>query len=204
MGKQRLGSLKEIAPDKWGLQIAWRCKVTGKRKAFSDVFYGTQNDAEMHRQSCLEQLKSVEYQAKPFKLKTQTQIEKRRLKIQRAERVIESLTKNIPQNDWKSVFHNAKKNAKLRNKAFELTFEEFFKLVDLSEGRCTISKIPFSLDKFPNSFRRPFAPSLDRIDCSKGYTLLNCRLVCVAVNVAMNEWGEGVLLAIATSIVNSE
>ena len=39
--------------------------------------------------------------------------------------------------------------------------------------------------------------SLDRIDSSKGYTVENCRLVCTAVNLAMNEWGEDVLERIA-------
>lgn len=46
-------------------------------------------------------------------------------------------------------------------------------------------------DKCP--VRHPFAPSLDRIDSSKGYTLSNTRLVCVASNFCMNQWGDGVI-----------
>lgn len=41
--------------------------------------------------------------------------------------------------------------------------------------------------------RRPLAPSIDRIDSSLGYTRQNCRIVCAAVNYAMNVWGEDVL-----------
>ena len=40
--------------------------------------------------------------------------------------------------------------------------------------------------------RRPFAPSLDRIDSSGGYTRDNTRLVCQAVNFALNAFGEDI------------
>lgn len=38
----------------------------------------------------------------------------------------------------------------------------------------------------------PFAPSLDRINCGGGYTKDNTRIVCVAVNVAINTFGDDV------------
>jgi hypothetical protein len=49
--------------------------------------------------------------------------------------------------------------------------------------------------------RHPYAPSLDRIECSKGYTASNTRLVCVAVNFGMNEWGEDVYRELAKAAV---
>ncbi len=45
--------------------------------------------------------------------------------------------------------------------------------------------------------KRAFAPSIDRIDPEKPYTLDNCRLVMVAVNFAMNTWGEDTFLRLA-------
>lgn len=66
-------------------------------------------------------------------------------------------------------------------------------------GACEVTGIPFSLDR-GESGRRPYAPSLDRRDSSGGYTSENCRLVCVAVNVAMNEWGAELLLRIAEHV----
>lgn len=66
---------------------------------------------------------------------------------------------------------------------------------------CAVSGIPFRLQKLNG--RRPYAPSVDRIDCTKGYEPGNCRVVCVAVNYAMNVWGEGMLNELADAIYRS-
>src|SRR5690606_21411241 len=58
----------------------------------------------------------------------------------------------------------------------------------------------FSLERRPGWFRRPFAPSLDRIDTSTGYEAGNCRLVCVLANIALNEWGEDVFARVAIGV----
>jgi len=49
--------------------------------------------------------------------------------------------------------------------------------------------------------RRPFAPSLDRIDPGEPCSRRNCRLVLQAVNFALNAWGDDVLLAIAEAAI---
>lgn len=54
--------------------------------------------------------------------------------------------------------------------------------------RCAVSGIPFD----PPG-KGPFAPSVDRIDASRGYQSGNVRVVCNIVNYAMNEWGEAAL-----------
>ena len=43
-------------------------------------------------------------------------------------------------------------------------------------------------------------PSIDRINATKGYTKDNVRIVCLAANVAMMQWGENVLYIMAQSI----
>lgn len=68
-----------------------------------------------------------------------------------------------------------------------------------SRGRCEVTGIPFTyerLGKGPNA-KAPWGMSIDRIDSRQGYTVQNCRLVCTAVNLAMNEWGEDGLARIA-------
>lgn len=68
-------------------------------------------------------------------------------------------------------------------------------------GMCLISGIAFDLDgTTSDQFARPFAPSLDRIDCSNGYTPTNCRLVCRAINFAMGKWGEGIFARVALAV----
>ncbi len=55
-------------------------------------------------------------------------------------------------------------------------------------------------DKPTNSYRAPFAPSIDRINSEKGYTDGNVRLVCVAVNWALSDWGIEVFEKICSSV----
>lgn len=64
-------------------------------------------------------------------------------------------------------------------------------------------RIPFSPEPFFNDslVTRPFAPSLDRLDGTRGYQRDNVRLVCTIANFAMNRWGETVLFQLAQGIV---
>lgn len=71
-------------------------------------------------------------------------------------------------------------------------------------GKCEISGIPFSLNLFGTSKTPPFGMSLDRKDSSRPYTLENCRIVCLAVNLAMREWGEDVMVKIGKAMLLRE
>lgn len=78
-------------------------------------------------------------------------------------------------------------------------------LATKSRGMCAVTGIAFSLDR-GSARSGPWTISLDRVDSRKGYVIGNVRLVCHAVNVAMNEWGEVVVLRVARAILrrNSE
>lgn len=102
-------------------------------------------------------------------------------------------------NRWRTtLYHASKRNAKVRNFEWSLTRADFDTLVDASNMRCSVTGIPFDLSPVgEDSLRRPFYPSLDRIDSKLGYTIGNCRMVCVAANIAMQQWGEEVLRRLA-------
>jgi hypothetical protein len=72
-------------------------------------------------------------------------------------------------------------------------------------GRCALSGLIFHDEIFPDVFvKKPFAPSIDRIDCLGSYVKENIQLVCTAVNFARGQWGDDVLKQVAYGIVETE
>ena len=100
---------------------------------------------------------------------------------------------------YSTIYSTARKNARHRNIDFELTREEFYQLVRESKERCAISGIAFNFT-YKNGKRRPFAPSLDRINSAKGYSKQNCRVISLIANLALNEWGEASLLKFCKAV----
>jgi hypothetical protein len=70
------------------------------------------------------------------------------------------------------------------------TEEELITAWERCEGRCGVSGLEFSeVQVGGGKARRPYAPSLDRIDPRRGYEPDNVRPVCAVANFAMNAWG---------------
>jgi hypothetical protein len=106
---------------------------------------------------------------------------------------------------WQAeIYTQAKRNAPHRKIPFELTRSEFDQIVEKADGCCMVSGIPFNRRAYKGTNRRPFAPSLDRIDSRKGYSLENCRLVCQIVNIAMNAWGVEPLMILAEYLMTKK
>lgn len=91
------------------------------------------------------------------------------------------------------LWNQASRNAKRRGIHFDLSFFDLVEIIARSKGRCELTGVEFSNEKVGGR-RRPWAMSLDRINSKRGYTFDNCRLLCVAANIATSEWGDVVLL----------
>jgi hypothetical protein len=97
--------------------------------------------------------------------------------------------------------------ANLRNGANgpRFTNQDLIAVWNKCDGKCAITGEAFSLRRFGTSLvKRILAPSLDRIQSDKPYTRENCRLVLVAVNFALNGWGEDVYLRLARAAVRNQ
>lgn len=99
------------------------------------------------------------------------------------------------------LYWQTKRNAKNRGLEFEITVADIEDLMRLGKYRCSVSGIVFSLSRSMSGVRRAYAPSIDRVDSSRGYHIDNIRLVLCAVNTALMDWGLDTYLHIADRTV---
>lgn len=112
---------------------------------------------------------------------------------------------SIDSNSWLRTAHaNMRHKTKKRHWGICITFNEFVDIVKRSNGLCAITGLPMSVVPGTQKRHEPFGLSIDRIESELGYVAGNIRLVCLAVNIAMRNWGEGSLRTIARAIVGRE
>lgn len=81
------------------------------------------------------------------------------------------------------------------------TEEDMMTAWERCEGRCAVSGLEFSEELVGTGrARKPYAPSLDRVDRSRGYEPENVRLVTAVANFAMNAWGREPVLDLARAM----
>ena len=98
---------------------------------------------------------------------------------------------------YRRAITEAKKRAVKKGLEFALASADADRFKKRCRNRCELTSVPFSTAKIPGHHKAPYMPSLDRIDSDDGYTFENCRVLCVAANLALNEWGEHVFRRIA-------
>lgn len=82
----------------------------------------------------------------------------------------------------------ARERARKKHIPFDLTVQAIANV--LEKGVCQVTGIPFDMSVYGG--KRPWAPSIDRLDSSKGYVFGNVRVVVWAYNCAKNVWPEEV------------
>lgn len=82
-------------------------------------------------------------------------------------------------------------NAKKRHKQdFSITSEQVIELC--APMTCSVTGLPL-LWKWDGTGKNPWAPSIDRIDNSRGYTPDNIRVVCWIFNLSKSTWDDAVV-----------
>ena len=92
---------------------------------------------------------------------------------------------------------SAKERSRKRGLEFDLTLDWLLDTAKAQGFRCVLTGTRFFKEGLSGSQRDAYSPSLDRIDPSKGYTMDNVRIVTVAANIMLQDWGEGVLKQVA-------
>lgn len=98
----------------------------------------------------------------------------------------------------------AKKRATKNNLAFDLDIDWAMDLCQNQNGCCKLTNIPFTLHAKGETKYHPFNPSLDKIDAKKGYTKDNTRLVCVVINLSLNQFGDETLKKMCVAFVQHQ
>ncbi len=93
--------------------------------------------------------------------------------------------------------------SKARGWETDLDSEAIDALFVRARGKCELTGLPFSV-AYKVGRRKPYTPSIDRIDSTKGYTKENCRLVALSVNLALQEWGPEVLMTISRAMIEKK
>ncbi len=91
-----------------------------------------------------------------------------------------------------------RKRAAYRGMEFDLTREWLAGAI--AAGSCSVTGIKFDLSRNSTQRFHPWSPSVDRIECKKGYTQDNCRVVCWIYNMAKSEWADDVVLTFAKAL----
>lgn len=94
------------------------------------------------------------------------------------------------------LWSNARGRARRDGLIWSLGRDDLDQMAKDSGGKCAVTGLAFVID---GARRNPLRPSIDRLDNSSGYSRGNCRLTLMAVNYAMNVWGEHLFATIALS-----
>jgi hypothetical protein len=70
----------------------------------------------------------------------------------------------------------------------------------LTAGHCEVTGIKFELHLPAGQRFHAWAPSVDRIDSKKGYTIDNCRVVVWIYNMAKSEWSDEIVETFALAM----
>lgn len=110
----------------------------------------------------------------------------------------------IPPDYHKILYRNVVKGARSRGIDVLITEYDIALMFEKSGGKCILTGIKFDLRTVSNMRVRPWAPSIDRIDASRPYEASNCRIVCAAINIALNSFGDDIFYALAHGVVRTK
>lgn len=99
---------------------------------------------------------------------------------------------------WYILLRTIKSGAKRRGLDFDLTFE-WARL--RWTGRCELTGIEFSTERYNTRRVNPMWASVDRIDNNKGYVHDNCRIILHCINTFKNTMTDAQMIDVAKALV---
>jgi hypothetical protein len=109
----------------------------------------------------------------------------------------------VPENFHIKLYRQVVKNSKPRKIAVKISADDVKKMLSRAKGKCELTKVAFNMQKIPGQRIRPWIPSVDRIDSKLDYSFDNCRIICAAANIALNQFGEYIFVKMASSMIRN-
>lgn len=88
------------------------------------------------------------------------------------------------------ILDAAEKRANRKGVEFSLTIDLIYTLMFVQDFKCLKTGLNFDFQPSKEYHKNPLAPSIDRKNSDKGYTLENIQIVCVWYNIMKNEWSD--------------
>jgi hypothetical protein len=107
-----------------------------------------------------------------------------------------------PKGRAKSLWTSSKKRADERGWEFDLTPEWIE--AKLLAGVCEATGLPLELTGETTKHFRPWTPSLDRTDCTRGYTKDNVKVVCWMYNQAKGVSSHNDVIRLAKALIAND
>lgn len=112
---------------------------------------------------------------------------------------MDQVRKQSTERYFRKFLPSARMRSAKAGRDFDLSLDWLLELAENQDFRCAVTGIPFFTECDSSSARNPFWPSVDRIDCAKGYTKDNVRIVIFALNVMLMDWGPEVFERVANA-----
>lgn len=107
----------------------------------------------------------------------------------------------VYENVAKRMGYSAKARAKQMELQFDLAPDCIVHLLIASGGRCALTGLLLNFAKITDARSKMLLPSLDRITPGRGYVTGNVRVTCLAINYALNSWGEEAFAEVAKAFM---
>lgn len=102
------------------------------------------------------------------------------------------------ENPARKLLGSCRSSARARGHECTITADDIEAM--LAPMVCSVTGLPLTWEHGGSTRANPWAPSIDRLDCSKGYVPGNVRVVCVLYNLARNDFPDEALFTMAKAL----
>lgn len=163
------------------------CRKCGEEKHLSGFYRASRNDDgyDAWCKLCRKAFNKESYDRNAFSRRDA----KQRYRDREPEKAKASIRRALAANRARFLVQGAKDRAAKAGLPFDL--DQYIPQIQrrIDAGRCEMTGLPLVVE----GGRTWDSPSLDRIEPAKGYVYSNLRVICFAMNTALNNWGEETL-----------